>query len=428
MVSVSAVSQSAEPATRPMVRALFVSTILLSIVSWYTTWMGMCLYLNGWFAFLASVGVQSALVLVAWLIGFTDSRRALLTSAYAITAVVSVAFSYVSLYTWFSAKERPALVQRQLYDTILASTGDSEQQLAAAIAEARKHVTALDEMAAAEKMHGFIARAQDADPYLAQVREAVAREAQSLGNAYREGSGEGVRYTAFERYAKLARQSYEQLAASQEALKAFRSQLKADQPSEAQIRRYREVIDAIPWVEAERHLHGVKLTRPEAPALSSFLDKTSSGQEELLLAFTELVAAPTGRHVFAFLLAAFIDVIVFLLAFACGPYFHGTPMQRWPAASASIDGVEPQIFIRDFLRKLDAGQAGLARVAQSKLSAGERQFCLLLASRGLASTVSEDGEPYYMLDDRIHQQLVESLTVRTLPIKVSGVAASSPAS
>ena len=27
---------------------------------------------------------------------------------YAITATVSIAFSYVSLYTWFSARERPA--------------------------------------------------------------------------------------------------------------------------------------------------------------------------------------------------------------------------------------------------------------------------------------------------------------------------------
>mgnify|MGYP000259012638 CR=1 FL=1 len=77
MPFVSADSGSAS-ASRPMVQALFVSTVLLSAVSWYTTWQGMALYLSPWFSFLASLGVQSALVLVAWLVGVTGSRRGLL--------------------------------------------------------------------------------------------------------------------------------------------------------------------------------------------------------------------------------------------------------------------------------------------------------------------------------------------------------------
>ena len=64
--------------TRPMVKALFVASCLLSIVSWYTTQEGMALYLSRWFALAASIGVQSALVFVAWLIGFTRGRKLLL--------------------------------------------------------------------------------------------------------------------------------------------------------------------------------------------------------------------------------------------------------------------------------------------------------------------------------------------------------------
>ena len=54
-------------------------------------------------------------------------------------------------------------------------------------------------LGAAEKSVGYISRAQDADPYLAAVRDAVAREAQTYSTAYPEGSGPGLRYTAFER-------------------------------------------------------------------------------------------------------------------------------------------------------------------------------------------------------------------------------------
>src|SRR5258708_29920125 len=113
--------------TRPMVKVLFVATCLLSIVSWYTTEQGMALYLSVWFAVLASLGVQGALVFVAWLIGLTKSRRALLIAVYAITATVSIAFSYVSLYTWFSARERPAAVERQLYDELNGSVGKMQE-------------------------------------------------------------------------------------------------------------------------------------------------------------------------------------------------------------------------------------------------------------------------------------------------------------
>jgi hypothetical protein len=155
--------------TRSMVKALFVTTCLLSIVSWYTTEQGMALYLSVWFAVIASLGVQGALVFVAWLIGLVKSRRALLGAVYAITATVSIAFSYVSLYTWFSARERPAAVERKLYDELSISVGKTQELLAAATAEAQKHELALDEMTSAEKSVGFISRAQDADPYLARV-------------------------------------------------------------------------------------------------------------------------------------------------------------------------------------------------------------------------------------------------------------------
>src|SRR4051794_14275079 len=123
MALVSSESGAAQANARPLVQGLFVATCLLSIVSWYTTQRGMALYLSTWFSLLASTGLQTALVLVAWLIGFTRTRRGLLIAVYTITAIVSIAFSYVSLYTWFAARERPALVERQLYDRLTETAG-----------------------------------------------------------------------------------------------------------------------------------------------------------------------------------------------------------------------------------------------------------------------------------------------------------------
>jgi hypothetical protein len=404
--------------SRPLVACLFVSSVLLSVVSWYTTQQGMALYLSPWFSFLASMGVQSALVLVAWLVGVTESRRGLLVAVYAVTAAVSIAFSYVSLHTWFASRERPATIERALYDELNAAAGKSQELLTAAVAEGQKHVLALGEMTTAEKAHGYISRATDQDPYLSRVRQAVARESASYGASYPEGQGPGLRYTAFDRHAALARQTVQRLQESQRGLAAFRSGLRPLDPTEQQLRGFREVFDAIPWGDVRETLHA-QIQVPAVPAYSDFVDRAATGQEDLVIAFSELFSAPTSRHVLAFTLAAFIDVIVFLLAYASGPFFFGAPEERWLKAGAALDAADEQVFARDLLRKVSPSAQGLARVEAAGLSPGERQLVLLLASRGLAAPVEEQGRPGYLLDASVHRSLAESLTDRRLPLRAS---------
>ncbi len=421
-------SSNSESVSRPMVQALFVASCLLSIVSWYTTFEGMRLYLSVWFSLLASIGLQTALVLVAWLIGFSSSatrhigRRALLIGVYIVTAIVSIAFSYTSLYTWFSARERPATIERKLYDALSLSAGQTSKLLTSAIDEQQKHVLALQEMTEAEKTHGLISRAQDADPYLANIRAAVAREAQTYADNYKEGAGAGVRYSAFDRYTKLARQSLARIERSQTELAGFVSNTKPLDSSEKQLQAFRQVYANVPWNDMDQVLHSGQINKPLIPAYSDYIDRTVSGQEDLLVAFEELFTAPTARHIFALTLAAFIDVVVFLLAFATGPYFFGSMEHRWISAGAALEGLDHQIFTRDFLRKLTPGPRGMARVEASALTPGEQQLCLLWAAKKLAVVVEEDGHQYYLLEQGIHEQLLESLASQQFPLRASAAA------
>jgi len=413
--------------SRPMVQALFVASCLLSVVSWYTTFEGMRLYLSFWFSVLASLGIQTSLVLVAWLIGFSTSlkhagRRPLLIGVYIITAMVSIAFSYTSLYTWFSARERPATIERKLYDALEDSAGETRRLLTAAIGEQQKHILALQEMTTAEKTHGLISRAEDTDPYLANIRASVAREARTYAENYKEGAGAGVRYSAFDRYTKLAQQALSEMQRSQTELASFVSNTKPLDSTQQQLQAYRQVYANVPWSEMQQALHADKLAKPAIPVYSDFVDRTVSGQEDLLVAFEELFTAPTPRHIFALLLAAFIDVVVFLIAFATGPYFFGAPEHRWLSAAAALEGLDQQIFTRDFLRKLVPGPRGMARVEAGVLKAGEQQLCLMLAAKGLAVVVEEDGRRYYMLDQSIHEQLLESLASQEFPLRAASVA------
>ena len=163
--------------------------------------------------------------------------------------MVSVAFSYVSLYRWFSERERTAVVRRQLYDRLSDSAAKGESTLASASAEARKHVLAQEEMTQAEKVQGHIFRAADTDPYRNKIRESVAREAQGVGEAYREGSETGVRYSAFERHSRLARESQQTIDRSRAAIANWRSSTKTDEPADTQLRTFHAAFDSVPWSE-----------------------------------------------------------------------------------------------------------------------------------------------------------------------------------
>ena len=70
----------------------------------------------------------------------------------------------------------------------------------------------------------------------------------------------------------------------------------------AQLRGFRQVFDAIPWSDVRDTLH-VPVQVPAVPAYSAFVDRAASGQEDLVIAFSELFTAPTSRHVLAFTLA-----------------------------------------------------------------------------------------------------------------------------
>jgi hypothetical protein len=338
-----------------------------------------------------------------------------------MTALVSISFSYVSLFTWFSARERPATIERRLYDAINGSATQIRELLTAAAGEQQKHVLALREMTEAEKTHGYISRAEDSDPYLSVVRSAVAREAETYSRNYPEGSGQGVRYTAFDRYTKLAEQSLASMQQSQREFADFQARNKPLDSTENQLQAYRQVYDRVPWADIEQGLHSGHVQKPAMPVYSEFVDRTVSGQEDLLVAFQELVTAPTPRHVFALALAAFIDIVVFLLAFASGPYFFGLAEQRWVSGGAALDGIDAQVFTRDFLRKLVTGPRGIARIEVSTLTPGEQQLCLLLAAKKLAVATEEDGKMYYMLEQGIHEHLLESLASQDFPLRAASV-------
>jgi hypothetical protein len=83
------------------------------------------------------------------------------------------------------------------------------------------------------------------------------------------------------------------------------------------------------------------------------------------------------------------------------------------------------VFVRSLLRKIELASDSTPCIDDSALSAGERQLCLLLVNKGLAATRNEEGRLSYVLDPSVHENLVESLATRGLPLRARGSASAS---
>ena len=121
-------------------------------------------------------------------------------------------------------------------------------------------------------------------------------------------------------------------------------------------------------------------------------------------------------------LATFIDVIVFLLAYASGPFFFGAPELRWICRpAAALDAADEQVFVRDLLAqgRRPGRRAPAVRGRRHRSARASGSSCLVLAARGLAAPAEEDGRRAYLLDAGFHQRLVESLAARGVALQAA---------
>lgn len=305
------------------------ASFVAATVSLMTTGMGLRRYLSFLLAWPLALAVQAGLFGLAWLIAVGRRRlRPLVIALYLLTMPFSVLFSYVMLQSEFTATIKPFESRRQLYDELRASSAEVTSTLSAGISAGDELALRLDSWLEMEKDAGWTMATCDDEEhcYLDGVCRRIGRKIgnweRSRGKSYRQGPGQALIFGLLE--AEIA-----EIGRTRGVLSGFRDGWTANDElftdgldNRERLRRYDTALAGYPQGDLEAVLCRAAAA-PPPPAYASFARDAADGDETPVYAFQDLSTILEPEHhfgrgdyptVFAFGLAAFIDLFVLLVA------------------------------------------------------------------------------------------------------------------
>src|SRR5918999_5962852 len=179
----------------------FWGTVLLasfvsSVVSLFTTALGLVQYQPSWIAYLLSFAVQAGLFAFAWLIGLAKGPSKLFVIViYILIVPFSIVFSFVFLHGQFTAKIRPREAQINLLDDLRRKSRELSTVISSAFAESENLDVRLNKWQQIEDETGYAVSTclQETNCYLKGVCDRVRKRVDAWesiqGRLYREGPG-----------------------------------------------------------------------------------------------------------------------------------------------------------------------------------------------------------------------------------------------
>lgn len=302
---------------------IYIGTALVSILSFFTTWQGLQIFLDGPLALIGSLGLQMAMLGIAWnLIRFKE-HRIVYAMVFLSAALFSVFFSYTNFNMRLKEHTRADAVRaeytraarpmmRELSTLAKEAAGQSQYQL--------QRVNDLLEM---EEQYGWATVVDEGsnDPLIQEVIDGARRTVESWnqhqGTDYRQGSGKGIITNYLTSWRDQVRSNNDKLRDYVYVVDSLSGYLTSDRPVAEQHALVNYAAVRFPVPEYKSTLGGDAIV-PEAPLAASFVEKPTTGQQALRLVIEDLW--PMDRlTMFAIAFAVVIDLIVLAMAL-CGSF------------------------------------------------------------------------------------------------------------
>ena len=297
---------------------IYVGTFLVSVLSFFTTYMGLGIFLDNWLALIGSLGLQTAMLGIAWSLMRLRRNRLAYTTVFGLVAMFSIFFSYVNFNTRLKSDLRTHDVRAAYADAARPVIREYALQAKKAVAQGEYQVQRLNALLDMEEEKGWATVIDEGsnDPFLQSVIDGARRTVDSWrehqGTEYRQGAGRGVIVDYLCNWQK-------QVGDYQSAMETYAAGLDSTAMLLGSELPVADQYDMVNWASVHFPLSQYKMIiasepqLPEPPFTSDYVERPATGQQALSLVIGDLFEMDrlTG---FSLIFAAIIDLLVLVMA------------------------------------------------------------------------------------------------------------------
>lgn len=312
-------------ALAPSISALSTSmiyggTLLLSILSFCTTYLGMRILLGVPLAFAGSLGLQAAMLGTAWSLMKLKDNRLTYVGVFAFAATFSIFFSFANFDTSLKSDSRSIAVRAQYANDLRPILADYVTVAKQSATGARYKVDRLARLIDLEQSRGWATAADEGsgDPFIQKVIEGARHAVESWNSGhtqqYKQGSGRGIIVDYLESESQRATRAQADI----EHYLTYAANLSAGLSGSMPVSKQYEMAGGA-WAGFPlgqiTELNGQSPVIKQPPDPAMYIEKPETPRQAFMLVLGDLMALDYTA-IYSLLLAVAIDAIVILMAFA----------------------------------------------------------------------------------------------------------------
>jgi len=299
---------------------IYLGTLLLSILSFYTTYKGLAIVIDERMALVGSLGLQIVLLGIAWSLMKFRERRGTYLLVFGVAAIFSIFFSYANFDTNLQEKTRTSSVRSKYTQNVREVLGEYSRTAKQAAMKGRYQVARLEKLLEMEEERGWATIVDEGskDPYIQSIidgaRATIRSWEANQGSKYTQGQGRGIIVNYLESNLSQAKMNVEMIEAYTTEIDSINLALNSELPVSDQYDLANAAWATFPYNETAL-LTAQEIALPIPPNQAEYIEKPASSQEALKLVINDL-AEMNHLALFSLLLAIAVDMIIIIMAFA----------------------------------------------------------------------------------------------------------------
>jgi len=177
---------------------IYLGTLMVSVLSFFTTYQGLTIFLDQNLALLGSLGLQMAMLGIAWNLLRMKQHRGVYTLVFASAAVFSIFFSYANFNTRLKENTRAEGVRAEYASDARPVLRQYSSLAKEALSQGQYQVQRVVDLREMEESTGWSTVVDEGseDPFIQSIIDGARRTVSSWqdnqGSSYRQGSGQGI--------------------------------------------------------------------------------------------------------------------------------------------------------------------------------------------------------------------------------------------